>query len=458
MSGQVSDRGLAASGTTYYVDAESGNDQNDGQGPSKAWRTLARVNAAKLEPGDAVLLKRGQVWNESLVPTSAGADSAPITFAAYGSGAAPVLDGSVSFTSLHWTEEKPHVWSAPLPSDGDRKPERIFIDGRPLADKFLRASATVLRAEKEWTWEPRDGGTLIVYSEEAPITWGTRVEVNVRRHGLQLGTKSYINVKGLQLRRFREGMYIGGNRCEIEDVVSTENSFSGFTISGSTNRLFRVEASRNGIDATAGDTDAHGIGVLIDGYGEARGSDNEVTDLVANDNSEDGIQTGPRAGNGNRFYNARMKGNRENCIDIKAGDQAVIGGELSSDAETSADCILVHKVPHRVLIRDAKVVSTTKGPAVTVLQGATVDIANSDLEADDSSAILLGDEAGDGSKILATKITGGGKRSKSLIEIRAGRGHVIEGNTITTSAGIEAVKIGPAAAAAIRANEIKNGN
>lgn len=47
-----------ATGTTYYVDSKSGSDSNDGTSESKAFKTLDKVNALNLEPGDTVLLKR----------------------------------------------------------------------------------------------------------------------------------------------------------------------------------------------------------------------------------------------------------------------------------------------------------------------------------------------------------------------------------------------------------------
>ena len=55
---------------TYYVDATNGRDSNDGLSPEESWKTVEKVNSAKLHPGDAVLLKRGEVWREQLIPQS----------------------------------------------------------------------------------------------------------------------------------------------------------------------------------------------------------------------------------------------------------------------------------------------------------------------------------------------------------------------------------------------------
>src|SRR5438309_2297953 len=69
-----------AFGTTYYVSSSSGSDANGGTSAGAAWATAAKVNAQSLQPGDSVLFKRGDVWNESLVPLTSGTAASPISF------------------------------------------------------------------------------------------------------------------------------------------------------------------------------------------------------------------------------------------------------------------------------------------------------------------------------------------------------------------------------------------
>lgn len=54
----VKAEGNTATGTTYYVDSNGGNDSNEGTSEGKAFRTLDKVNELNLEPGDTVLLKK----------------------------------------------------------------------------------------------------------------------------------------------------------------------------------------------------------------------------------------------------------------------------------------------------------------------------------------------------------------------------------------------------------------
>ncbi len=78
-----------ATGTTYYVDSENGNADENATGTSKsdAFKTLEQVNAVKLQPGDQVRFKKGSVFNgEALHFTKedSGSADAPVVISTYG--------------------------------------------------------------------------------------------------------------------------------------------------------------------------------------------------------------------------------------------------------------------------------------------------------------------------------------------------------------------------------------
>jgi hypothetical protein len=77
-------------GATYYVDSVHGDDNTFGL--VIPWKTLARASRQTYKPGDRLLLKSGDVWDETLTISSSGTASKPITVGSYGSGAAPLLD------------------------------------------------------------------------------------------------------------------------------------------------------------------------------------------------------------------------------------------------------------------------------------------------------------------------------------------------------------------------------
>ena len=82
-----------ASATRYFVDCNAGSDSSSGLSPDHAWRSLARVNAVALGPGDQILFRRGTHCDGVLAPQGSGAPGAPIMASAYGQGPKPQIDG-----------------------------------------------------------------------------------------------------------------------------------------------------------------------------------------------------------------------------------------------------------------------------------------------------------------------------------------------------------------------------
>ena len=91
----------------YYIDANLGNDNNNGTSSSTAWKTLTKIHGVVLVPGDVVYLARNSVWtNQSLFfdNGSAGSTAKPIVIEAYGTGAAP----TISFPAAVWSSSTPN--------------------------------------------------------------------------------------------------------------------------------------------------------------------------------------------------------------------------------------------------------------------------------------------------------------------------------------------------------------
>ena len=80
--------------TTYYVDSSRGNDTNVGTSPARSWKSLEKVNSSHYRPGDRILFRCGSEWEGQLVPSSSGAEGAPIVFDQFGSGRLPRIDGN----------------------------------------------------------------------------------------------------------------------------------------------------------------------------------------------------------------------------------------------------------------------------------------------------------------------------------------------------------------------------
>jgi hypothetical protein len=82
---------------TYYV-SPSGDDSNSGTSTQRAWRTLDKVNAVDLNPGDGVLLEAGRDYSGNLLLTAedAGTPTQPVVIGSYGSGRARIKAGDGS--------------------------------------------------------------------------------------------------------------------------------------------------------------------------------------------------------------------------------------------------------------------------------------------------------------------------------------------------------------------------
>ncbi|MGN6871718.1 MAG: hypothetical protein ACTHMY_25280 [Solirubrobacteraceae bacterium] len=82
---------------TFYV-SPTGGDSNRGTSPARPWRTVTRVDRAKLIPGDVVLFEGGQAFSDAtLMPGQgfmvSGAAGRPIVFGSYGTGRAQLTRG-----------------------------------------------------------------------------------------------------------------------------------------------------------------------------------------------------------------------------------------------------------------------------------------------------------------------------------------------------------------------------
>lgn len=111
----------------FYVDSASGSDTNSGSQASP-WKTLARLSKAGLTTGQAVFLRCGEVWRESLsLGATQFADG--ISFGSYGTECAtskPRILGSDNFSG-GWTKSG-NVWSRKVTA-GTPKIGRLFING-----------------------------------------------------------------------------------------------------------------------------------------------------------------------------------------------------------------------------------------------------------------------------------------------------------------------------------------
>lgn len=182
----------------------AGNDANDGKAADRAWRSVAKVNATPLKPGDRVLFARGGEWRESLKAPSSGAPGKPIVFAAYGSGAKPRFVGSDVLPAADFKPAGPGQWEIAVAA----RVASVLADG-----EFLAPGA--------WSWK---AGVLRIASTSDPRRDGRRRTACVRVDCVDSNGKDHLAFKDL-----------------VADESADERDGYGFRVMGS--RDVRIEDS-----------------------------------------------------------------------------------------------------------------------------------------------------------------------------------------------------------------------
>lgn len=77
--------------TCYYIDPSLGDDLNAGTSAAKPWKSFANVEGLVLQPGEQLLLKRGETFNEQLTVCGRGNADSLVFVGAYGEGTMPVV-------------------------------------------------------------------------------------------------------------------------------------------------------------------------------------------------------------------------------------------------------------------------------------------------------------------------------------------------------------------------------
>ncbi len=115
--------------TNYYI-SNTGSDTNTGVSPEQAWQTIQKLNASFsiVQPGDSIFFKRGESFYGTIHVTKSGMLNKPIVFAAYGSGANPVITGFVNITG--WQQKSANIFEAPA-NDLKANLNMVTMDGIP---------------------------------------------------------------------------------------------------------------------------------------------------------------------------------------------------------------------------------------------------------------------------------------------------------------------------------------
>lgn len=78
-------------GTNYYLDAQNGDDANNGLSEQQAWKSIDKVKDVHFKPGDSLLLRRGSTFTGIMEICAQGEAERRIVIDAYGQGDKPCI-------------------------------------------------------------------------------------------------------------------------------------------------------------------------------------------------------------------------------------------------------------------------------------------------------------------------------------------------------------------------------
>ena len=164
---------------------------------------------------------------------------------------------------LHITYTQEDVWKATLTTE----PKQVFFDG---VRGTLQASATDCTAAGHWYWA---GNVLYVYYEEDP-DGAVSIEAVQRNYGVNIDTKSYIIVDGLEIKNIDQaGILI----CDGSDYNTIKNNTISYVYGtgGARSGVFVNGGVYNTIDSNT--ISYCYIGVQMSGYGDVDSDNNTVS-------------------------------------------------------------------------------------------------------------------------------------------------------------------------------------
>lgn len=209
-----------ADATTYYLSLK-GNDSYEGTKPAITWKSIERINKARIMPGDSVLFQRGEIFRGNLI-AAPGSSDGYITYGAYGSGEKPKIYGSLQRNKpSDWTSEGNNIWvSAMIDADAGN----IIFNNEAFCGVKVWDEKDLNAQNKFWYDEDRD--LVKLYSVFNPGIYYSEIEIALRKNIINEGNSSYVVFENLDLR-YGAGHGIGGSKTHHIRITGMEFSFIG---------------------------------------------------------------------------------------------------------------------------------------------------------------------------------------------------------------------------------------
>jgi len=244
-----------AQGTSYYVSSSSGSDANPGT-QAQPWQTFAgagnHVNAGTFSAGDVIYLKRGDTWSgDQMIPPSSGAPGLPISFDAYGTGAAPVITEAapIPFVAGSWIHVSGSVWKASISSALAVATVNMVSFGNLWGRKQAYSGGCTANISNKYDWciswpyvyvfSPSGTNPTSSYASDGSIV--PIVAISAGLQVIAINNKSWLTFQHIKVQNFD---YVGVGVAGASDkLVFANMEADGMAAYGTTPPGFYVNAS-----------------------------------------------------------------------------------------------------------------------------------------------------------------------------------------------------------------------
>jgi parallel beta-helix repeat protein len=218
---------------TYYISSTSGSDVNDGQSPEKAWQHLSKVYLKSIskdafQPGDTILLKRGDQWDGQIRLQGNGTAQGPITLGAYGEGLKPLIYGDNP--DARWEPVAGHKGIYTTDMGKGSILGSILLDGKSLKTVYPAGSLNhnedmemfLARLQPGTLAGQFDGRLWVRMIDNRPPNGAIRI---FRAAAIFVANSSHVQVENLDIQRFYTGVDVSDSQQvlvrhnDIQDVL-----------------------------------------------------------------------------------------------------------------------------------------------------------------------------------------------------------------------------------------------
>jgi len=212
----------------YYVSSSTGNDGNDGLTSQTAVKTLKKISGFPFLPGDSILLKRGDKWNEKLKCQKSGSPGKPIMVDAYGIGKKPRITGATTIDPNAWKQ----VGDTDIYYITTGRPYGVFEDGVKIIDdnrynipdgKKTQGNSTLTGSGGDWYFELLT--FRLYYKPTSGVPGDHTVQYSTQSAGIYISEKSYIEIRNINIS------YVGGTAIHVNasDHITVDNCDISYT-------------------------------------------------------------------------------------------------------------------------------------------------------------------------------------------------------------------------------------